>query len=44
MDKSYIRHSTSPRGATILFAKKADGTLRLCVDYRKLNQMMIKNK
>lgn len=44
MDKSYIRHSTSPRGATILFTKEANGTLRLCVDYRKLNQMIIRNK
>ncbi|XP_006854885.2 uncharacterized protein LOC18444659, partial [Amborella trichopoda] len=44
MDKGYIRHSTSPWGAPVLFAKKADGTLRLCVDYRKLNQMTIKNK
>ena len=44
MDKSYIRHSTSPRGATILFAKEADGTLRLCIDYRKSNEMTIKNK
>ncbi|XP_060967115.1 uncharacterized protein LOC133035345 [Cannabis sativa] len=44
MDKGYIRHSTSPWGALVLFAKKADGTFRLCVDYRKLNQMKIKNK
>ena len=44
MDKGYIRHSISPWGAPVLFAKKADGTLRLCVDYRKLNQMTIKNK
>ncbi|XP_062100529.1 uncharacterized protein LOC133806444 [Humulus lupulus] len=44
MDKGYIRNSTSPWGAPVLFAKKADGSLRLCVDYRKLNQMTIKNK
>ncbi|XP_030479438.1 uncharacterized protein LOC115696688 [Cannabis sativa] len=44
MDKGYIRHSTSPWGAPVLFAKKANGTLRLCVDYRKLNQMTMKNK
>ncbi|XP_062075627.1 uncharacterized protein LOC133779722 [Humulus lupulus] len=44
MDKGYIRNSTSPWGAQVLFAKKADGSLRLCVDYRKLNQMTIKNK
>ena len=34
----------SPLGTLVLFAKKANGPLRLCVDYRKLNQMIIKNK
>ena len=34
----------SPWGAPILFAKNKDGTLRLCVDYRQLNKMTIKNK
>lgn len=42
--KGFIRKSTSPWGALMLFAKKHDGTLRLCVDYRKLNQVTIKNK
>lgn len=42
--KGFIRKSTSPWGAPVLFAKKHDGTLRLCVDYRKLNQVTIKNK
>ncbi|XP_062103865.1 uncharacterized protein LOC133814982 [Humulus lupulus] len=44
MDKCYIRNSTSPLGALVLFAKKANESLRLCVDYRKLNHMEIKNK
>ena len=43
-DKGYIRNSTSPWGAPVLFAKKHDGTLRLCVDYRQLNRVTVKNK
>ena len=43
MAKGLIRPSTSPCGAPILFAKKKDGTLRLCVDYRRLNDMTVKN-
>ena len=42
--KGFIRPSTSPWGAPILFVKKKDGTLRLCVDYRKLNRVTAKNK
>ncbi|WP_375607632.1 reverse transcriptase family protein, partial [Bartonella sp. AC142YNZD] len=43
-DKGFIRPSTSPWGAPVLFVQKKDGTLRLCIDYRKLNRVTIKNK
>ena len=42
--KEFIRPRTSPWGAPVLFVKKKDGTLRLCVDYRKLNRVTVKNK
>jgi len=42
--KGYIQASTSPAGAPILFVKKRDGSLRLCVDYRGLNKVTIKNR
>ena len=42
--KGFIRHSQSPCGAPIVFAKKKDGTLRLCVDYRGLNKITVKNR
>ncbi|PRP73007.1 retrotransposon nucleocapsid protein, partial [Planoprotostelium fungivorum] len=41
--KGLIRASKSPCGAPILFAKKKDGTLRLCVDYRRLNDVTVKS-
>jgi hypothetical protein len=44
LDKEYIIPSVSPRGAPILFVKNKDGTLRLCINYRQLNKMTIKNK
>ena len=44
LDKEYIRPSVSPWGAPVLFVKKKDKTLILCIDYRKLNKMTIKNK
>ena len=44
LDKVFIRPSTSPWGAPVLFAKKKDETLRLCIDYRHLNRVTIKNR
>ena len=44
LDKGFIRPNTSPWGAPVLFAKKKDKTLRLCIDYRQLNRVTIKNR
>ena len=44
LDKGFIRPSTSQWGAQVLFAKKKDKTLRLCIDYRQLNKVTIKNR
>ncbi|XP_073119845.1 uncharacterized protein [Henckelia pumila] len=44
LEKGYIRPSVSPWGAPVLFVKKKDGTMRMCIDYRQLNQATVKNK
>ena len=44
LGKGFIRPSNSPAGAPILFAKKKDGSLRLCIDYRGLNRITRKNR
>lgn len=44
LDKGFIRPSVSPWGAPVLFVKKKDGSLRLCIDYRQLNKVTVKNK
>lgn len=44
VDKGYIRHNVSPWGAPVLFIKKKDCTLRLCIDYQQLNKVTIGNK
>ncbi|GJR04685.1 putative reverse transcriptase domain-containing protein [Tanacetum coccineum] len=42
-DKGFIRPSSSPWGASVLFVKKKDGSFWICIDYRELNKLMVKN-
>ena len=44
LSKGFIRPSVSPWGAPVLFVKKKDGTMMMCIDYRQLNKVTVKNK
>nr|GFB07327.1 putative reverse transcriptase domain-containing protein [Tanacetum cinerariifolium] len=43
-DKGFIRHSSSPWGASVLFIKKKDGLFRMCIDYQKLSKLTVRNR
>ena len=44
LSKGFIRPSASPWGAPVLFVKNKDGSFRMCIDYRQLNKVTVKNK
>ena len=44
MDKGFIRPSVLPLGAPVLFVKKKDDTIRMCIDYRQINKVIVKNR
>jgi hypothetical protein len=44
LDKGFIRPSTPPWGVPMLFVKKKDESMRMCIDYRELNKVTIKNR
>jgi len=43
LEKGFIRPSESPAGYPVVFQKKKNGTLRVCIDYKKLNEVTIRN-
>ena len=44
LSKGFIKPSASPWGAPVLFVKKKDGSFRMCIDYKQLNNVTVKNK
>nr|GFD20779.1 putative reverse transcriptase domain-containing protein [Tanacetum cinerariifolium] len=44
LERGFIRSSVSPWGAPVLFVKKKEGSMRLCIDYRDLNKITIRNR